>query len=438
MKYQFRAKYVITAVLIYFFIEASAQITVDKNLLIEDFEFICEKLENVHPNIYAHISEQDYKTQKRNILDNLEKVGNQPVEDFYLLVAPFVASLKDGHTSVYTVFSPNRADFLKAGGLTYPLKIRTANGYIIADEIFTDDNQGVNKNDTILSINGVSSDSICAFLYNLEAAENNRLKDKVLDRYLSVLLWYKYHFENFYTYGIKKGNSIELIEIKGLPSSEAESKMAAALQQNIAPYELFFEDADNATLRIKNFGNAVALSDFLNDAFRQIREKQIETLTIDIRDNGGGTSYAVDSLVFHLTKQPYNLYEKSYAKISQELKDHYEEKYPERYGYIKDVPVGEIITRKFEPVISNKEYIFEENLRVLCDETTYSGALSFLSLVECLKLGEIIGNRIDNNKRYFGNMLVFETPNTGMWFYVSREEFFDCGAEALTKNAYSD
>lgn len=78
-----------------------------------------------------------YQTQKEfeekhdSIYRLLNKERN--VSDFYFIVSPFVASVKDGHTNFAIPATPDRIDYLNHGGLTLPLRLKIVDDKIVVD-----------------------------------------------------------------------------------------------------------------------------------------------------------------------------------------------------------------------------------------------------------------------------------------------------------------
>lgn len=62
----------------------------------EDLDFLFKTIEEVHPNMYAYTSKEEFVPLRKQLYKSI----NQPINrlEFYKLVAPVVASFKSGHT----------------------------------------------------------------------------------------------------------------------------------------------------------------------------------------------------------------------------------------------------------------------------------------------------------------------------------------------------
>ena len=62
----------------------------------EDLDFLFKTIEEVHPNMYAYVSQEEFKQLKEQLYERISR----PIKslNFYKVVAPVVASLRSGHT----------------------------------------------------------------------------------------------------------------------------------------------------------------------------------------------------------------------------------------------------------------------------------------------------------------------------------------------------
>ncbi|GAH36907.1 unnamed protein product, partial [marine sediment metagenome] len=86
-----------------------------------DLDFLFKTVEEVHPNMYAYVSEADFRVHR----DGLYKRIDQPMTrlEFYKQVAPVVAKLRNGHTQVYP-FLTEFKEHLESGGKIFAIGLR--------------------------------------------------------------------------------------------------------------------------------------------------------------------------------------------------------------------------------------------------------------------------------------------------------------------------
>lgn len=392
----------------------------------EDFHFLCEKTETIHPNIHQHYPVEEYNNRKETIRRTFP--DSMSVEDFYLTIAPFIAKIKDGHTNIQPVASPNRMRHLQSGGKTTPVRIVTNDGCLLVKYLLTDEKTPMAIYDTIISINNVSSKDICNYLYSLLASEKGvEITDAYLEPYISTLLWYKYQWENEFNFILKGQNGFYQASLQGVSNDTALAYIRELNAQQAETNSYSFQPdpiTHSGYIQIKTFTDPPSIGNFLEKTFAEIKQNHITELTIDIQNNPGGTSRAVDSLVFYLTDEPYQTYQSIRLKVSQEVKERYAEIYPEIYEQIRDMKNGDIYTYPSTYQKSDKENIYTGKLTILCNKSTYSAASTFVSIIKNLQRGTVTGET-GQESHYYGDMLFFQLPHSGINFHVSMKEFDD-------------
>jgi len=174
-------------------------------------------MENDHPDLFAYLPEPDYQKNKIQVLNSIQ--DSMSVEKFYLLIAPFVASLKNGHMNV-SIPIASRIQFLNNGGLAFPLKVNIANDCLFVSLDLSKE-QNVPINAKLLSINGISTSKILKQMFGLMGSEiTNEIKYSVISNYFSTLLWYIYHFENDYQLVILDNDNKRDIHLQGITQKQ--------------------------------------------------------------------------------------------------------------------------------------------------------------------------------------------------------------------------
>jgi len=408
---------------------AQERLVFSKEELISDFNHLCSSMENDHPDLFAYLPEPEYQKNKMQVFNSIQ--DSMSVEKFYLLVAPFVASLKNGHMNV-SIPIASRIQFLNNGGLAFPLKVN-----IVDDRLFVSvdlsKEQNVSVNAELLSINGISASDILKKMFCLVGSEiNTEIKYIQISNYFSTLLWYIYRFENDYQLVILENDNKKDTHLQGITQKQYTEMMNSkkTFQNTQNPYNFKIDSLKNAAyLKIRSFADADKLSEFLKNSFQQMQSYHVDSLLIDVRDNGGGRSISVDSLMNYLTNKPYKLYNKIFLKVSEDVKNVYKEKHPDIYNEIKNTPNGQIYyfdNPLTEPI--KQCMMYSGKVIVYVNNKTYSGASTFSSLIDCLHIGTVIGNT-GSPKIYCADFLQFKLPNTKIEYYVPIKKFYDCGTD---------
>lgn len=395
-----------------------------KEQIKDDMAFLDSIIRAVHPAPFYSISKEKYELQKKKLLLSFPDSVSQ--EKAYLLMAPLLASLKDGHSSMMTPYGP-LVDYLKAGGKVFPVDIHLSDGKIfVKADLYR--NSLFEENTELTSINGVNSylimDSILK-LYPVELSEDLYYNTIERDFYI-LLLYADLLTEENIELGLKRGNNERVYETKMIPYSLYQKNKKI---EKSSPYSFWVDEhKKEAIVRLKNFLPSDRYYSFIDSLFNTVEQKKVRSLILDIRGNSGGSSDAVDTLMSHLYKGYYNLYSETYLKISEATKNKYLKRDPCFYAVIKNKPLGDLIREDIKSTYSCRPNVYMGILKIWVDKSTYSGAASFANLVKELKLGTVSGICGGRNL-YFGDFIVFELPNTKLQFSVSTKKFIEYIAE---------
>ena len=185
-------------------------------------------------------------------------------------------------------------------------------------------------------------------------------------------------------------------------------------------------DKQTATLQIMNLYQLPQLKQFCDSVFSVINREHVPNLVIDVRNNKGGSSAGVDMLLSYLSHDAYTLYIKTDLKISSYSKRYNEQKHPETYEEIKNLPDGSLFAIRDSFVEGNRDKadIYKGAVTVLVNESTYSGASTFASAIKKSHAGKVLGET-GCPTVYFGNYMSFTLPNSRLEYYISLNKFYE-------------
>ncbi len=135
--------------------------------------------------------------------------------------------------------------------------------------------------------------------------------------------------------------------------------------------------------------------------FKQTNAAGCGSVIVDLRGNGGGNSLVADEFIRYLDVDGY-------------------------YGWPSHVRIGNMLIKNKKSFSRNKRLGagFSGDLYVLTDTRTYSAAMDFAMLIADNGLGELIGEAPGNLPDSYGDLLLFETPNSKLRFSVSYKRWF--------------
>ena len=437
-------KNIISIVTFLFFIftvnAQNSKIKFSKNQLNDDFDFLITSIKETHPNPYAVVSEKNFNNKVKIIKENLN--DSLTLKEFHRLIAPLVASLKDGHTKLGF---PGRK-ILDANDYLFPfiVKAKINEPYLeITEQIDSTHNQ-IPIGAEIISINNISSKKIIEKIIENTSGESDtyRLKMGADFNMFGIVLDAYYDFnQGFYDVQYKNNQKLYNVKIQAITIPQLmtilQNKKNTNNSKNQTPdFELNLKpEIKTAIITFTYMDDDEKFQSFLKDSFKKIKENNIKNLIIDIRENGGGNSALGNSLLKYICKVPFSQYKKTVIKYSQLQKDAYksycesENMNCDTYNYIKNKTNGTFET------IENSDFLspnlpkerFDGKVFLLTSTRTYSSAMNFAQAFKYYKIGEINGEETGGWVVSYGDFIPTELPNTKLKMTVSTKKFYTIG-----------
>lgn len=140
----------------------------------------------------------------------------------------------------------------------------------------------------------------------------------------------------------------------------------------------------------------------VHNMFKEIKEKEIKNIAVDLRNNGGGDSRVANEFLKYIDVDSY----KEWA-------------YDWRLGYFMvNIPQKEIKNSKYE------DLLFKGNLYLLTSVYTFSSAMNFAEYVKDNHLGTIIGAASGNAPDSYGEISAFKLKNSGLIMQISTKKWY--------------
>lgn len=404
----------------------------------QDLAFISEKLLNIHPILLDEKEYRDWQNKLSEVKHTLKDSMTQ--NEFYLLAAPYLATLNDGHSGFSMPYN-QRIKYSNAGGLAFPFYV-DINNYSISNKFYCgNDSMLFQGGEEILEINGISSADMVREMQKLFGGKSLAMRQGAIAMNFRFYIWMFYGFENDYEMVIKNNqNQIETITIPGVSSTDFKRNIKRMPKVDKELFAFSMDTMRSTTLmKIKSFGNLKGFCAFADSAFSVINKNKIENLIIDVRGNGGGRSIVVDSLMHYLMDKKYSQYKRIETRISNELKERYKTKYPERLDWINQYAINELVSgdTDMKHPTSNK-LRFKGNLFLLIDKKSFSAAATFAGVFKELELGTIIGEETGGTIEYYGDFWFMQTPSTEISFYIAPKRFIQYGGNDLNRGVIPD
>ncbi len=430
----------------------------------QDLSIAKSSLAKNHPGLYWYVSKNDldfkFDSLKKSLKDSLTSL------EFYRQLAPVVASVKCGHTRlVYPGIKPSKfqKDSLKKSG---GLALSQLYYFVDSNRLFI---QSVNnkkwvdtlKGAEILAIDSVPASAIIKKTQRLYSSDgyNQTFYPAVLSRSFDVYYYLTYGKSDSSKLTLNKGDSLyyhplktikpikekkELTTPEEIGKKKIADKQAKKLKQKNRYkgidksgeplLDLKYDSVDNkiAIITVKSFSfDHANFRKFFRESFKELKEKNIEHLILDVRNNGGGSLMACNRLFRYLYNQPHQFTGKAYTKNSYLKNIKYEDKsatvkvlgvitYPlsilskiilerkDSIGYYSYIPTAHSV----KPL----KNVYDGRLSVLINGYSFSATSLLSANLQSVKRGTFIGEETGGgyNQCSAGRIPYLNLPNTGL------------------------
>ena len=405
---------------------------IGKEKLWADIDTLTRTINDIHPNMFANISQKKFETQLEKIRASIN-TSLTPLE-FYNLTTPLIVLLRDGHTVLQlpkSIFNDSTKKF-------FPLILKITNDTTITVEYnLSPQNERPPAGALVKSINGVSAKELIKTGLTYSDGELLFFRYRKLAWIFTPLMLFHYKFESFRINYYYKGKS-DSTTLDG--TSYKKMHKTNIQEEKVAPYSFKILEDSIGCINFLSFNNLSAFKVFSDSVFTILQEKRIKNLIIDIRYNGGGNSKLGDELFQYISPVPFQQWGKVTIKYSKERHDFY--KYHVREYFLPDIsdsilnilvgnqPYGSLQTEPADSLIRlrNNPLRFIGNVYLLTSNFTFSSAASFAWAFKYFKMGIVVGEETGEPAVNFGDIIYQSLPNTGLQYSVSHKKFYQYGA----------
>ena len=383
----------------------------------QDLDFLFKTIEEVHPNMYAYTSKEQFTPLSHELYQKI----NRPMSrvEFYKAVAPVVASLKSFHT-IMLPFVDEYQQHAKSGGKVFPLELRWDETSAILVKNYTP--VLLPAGARITKINGRAATELFTNFSRWFAAENIGTNPWLIEHpvFLRALLLLEYGPVESWHLKIETTNGrIESYTVPSFTLSEFKTDEAVATVERKEYYRIIPE-YNAAIIKFFKWSGPEKLKVFFNETFQDIHEKRIANLIIDIRENTGGSDECVHMIMEYLATTPYRKYERVSIKISSQTHDRIACLRREFADKFANKENGDIVTFEL-PTQSPADNPFKFSGRtfVLISPRSFSASTVFASVVKCAQIATLIGEETGDPTTLYADSIKFKLPNSGLGAWVA-------------------
>ena len=293
----------------------NSSVLIDKELLLEDFLIYKQAMENLNAGIYRYTP----KDSMDMIFQNAYELIDSPMSNlhFYKIIASVNDQIHDAHTSI----RPSKDIRAKAifQKKVFPFDVRFDNDNLLVEKNFSSD-KSIPIGSEIISINGKNIDNITKEIFLGHATDGYIKTPKYHEMNNHFWLYYYELVDTLEVFKIelKEAKNTRKITVEGVPSDT----LRQAYQKEVTHRDVHLEidkENDVAILTIPHFLDLGLIEDF-KTIFKEIKDKKINSLIVDIRNNPGGWDELNIELFKYLLKDEFKFYD-HFSFIGKDKKD---------------------------------------------------------------------------------------------------------------------
>lgn len=366
---------------------------------IEDLEYAMKYLKKLHPAFYKGVPE-NISRQYETVKARLAQCGSISVGELAGEIESVFSLLRDGHTFVRGNYDDRKIMKYYRQWANAGFEITAVNGISIEELLEQKSNcysfevpswEYEWLSDDIVTVAGIDYlgfDIENGVEYALTAADGQtRMEECYSDDFLS---WDEY------------------AEFNGIDESRT-------TEESFVSYEIDMEK----NIAILHLNECIYNSEYIGcvrEMFAEVKEKKIENVAVDLRDNGGGSSQVVSEFFRYLNRDSYKV-----ATIGWRL----------GFFYLH-LGSGISENKKYE------ELLFDGDLYLFTSAGTFSSAMMFAEYVKDNELGTIIGEAAGNNPNGYGEIVGFNLPCSKLFMQISTKRFYRADKECSDELVYPD
>jgi hypothetical protein len=337
----------------------------------EEYALVYNSLINYHPEPYMYIdsvSLRKYVTERKSVF-----TSSMSIKDLHIEIRKLIAQIKCGHTYARPSAEWYRAIRENLSLLPFDLDIKNNRAYV---KNITEDPLDFDVGDEVLSINKLSIEEMLNQMRSIQERDGHiqGFVESKIER----------SFRSYYLFLYGMPDEMRIKYVSDGQTQETKVKLSGSPLKKTKPFDLapsfevqlendwstFAIQNDNKTayLKIKSVSDRKEYKDYYASVFEMIKEKNIERLILDLRDNGGGFFGHGNTLLTYLCKEEFDYnFRRSKKKIESN-------KYIQRNFISRLTKFAFSLKPKKNKMKDYKQYTFSYKP----DENYFSGKLDVL------------------------------------------------------------
>jgi len=394
-----------------------------------DLKFLYETLQSSHYDLFAHVAKDTYDREYQKAYDAIDR----PLDDLaaYRILQPLTALAGMAHCNIGLPFNAAYVPYVMQGGTAIPFDLTFAGDQALIWHHYSDKPE-LAPGTRVMAIAGKPVAMVLADIGRLVSGDSPYMKRTNIEMTgFPRLHWLAGGEAKKYAVTLQTPDGMQFeVEVDAVPAMQFEQKAAANKPVTNTSREFRFIDgvaylrpgiflnndsaANIATHQAFEKGEFIQ---FLDAAFRDIREKKPRSLIIDLRGNPGGDNSFSDPMVAYVADRAFRFCSSFEVRTSQVTKDFWKGvEDPNLAGLKRDILAQEN-GRRFKADLAYAEpradaERYHGRVYVLIDRFSYSNAVTTAAIFQDYQFGILVGEATADVPTTYGAAHQFTLPNT--------------------------
>jgi hypothetical protein len=411
--------------------------TITRDDAVFDVDVLFRTLEDVHPDLYANRPRDSVIAARQRVGAALPTTLSR--SELWIRLAPVVAALGDGHTSV--AMPREEARRMQADGArVFPPSVAIDDaGHLIVSAALARQ-RDLEGGDRLVSLNALNADSLLRAWIDETSGESDRFRAaEVTSAFRDYLLIHSIRAPFTLVTERRSDGLSRTLTLAGMTQDSLRAIVTRNRTQRTATPNFTYELLAPRVGYMNFCSMAGDLESFKTDVaamFRRVAADSDRVLIVDLRTNGGGDSRLGDEFLRYVTIAPYRMSGGQAWKMSAEIRAYLKTfiSAPLRWVHawefsslgrqLMNGPDGKIVTLAELPAAHEPaQPFFSGRMCVLIGPQTFSSATDFADAIKTYHLATLLGEETGGRPNGFGEAYVFRLPRSQLAVSVSSERF---------------
>jgi len=360
-----------------------------------DLIFLFNKLDSTHYNLYHKNSKKEFENKLNELTNEIKDSMN--LFQFYYHILPIYDMLEDAHSHLIFPFNYTK-EYEVQGGKFIPLEVEIEDGHIYIEKNHSQED--IPLYSEIITINSVTSSEIISSLSILVNNERETSEDKYMAHFFDRVLFPLFGFDKYYLIQIRTpSGETHSIELTGVTSDVFHTEKE--------PFYSFYNIGETiGVIDINLCEGRDKFASFCDSVFTVLQKNNTPNLIIDVRDNGGGSTFHGDTLFTYITNKKFTQYGPVKMKNSTMVNRNFDTTYFEEYPSQQETNSANLKR-------------FQGDVYMIANENSFSSATMLATTFKCYDMGTLVGKETGGVQIFFDEPIVMSMSNTGIRFLSS-------------------